>query len=128
MMLPIDYLHIETKPPLACLHCGGTQATVRRDRQIADARLGYATYCVYCDPETGNDCPQCGSQNLEYGTCDSACDPDTGYMDPAERYRCLDCGSTGDVDDTAPALMMLAQEPRKPMTPADSAAGLPDVA
>jgi hypothetical protein len=37
-------------------------------------------------------------------------------------------GSTGDVDDIAPALVMLAQPPRKPMTIAHSAAELPDVA
>jgi hypothetical protein len=110
---------LETKP---CLHCAGTQATVRQDRQIADALLGDATYCVCCDPETGNACPQCGSQNLEYGAYDYGCDSETGYADVGEGYRCLDCGSTGDVDDTAPALVMLAQEPRKPMTPADSAA------
>jgi hypothetical protein len=35
---------------------------------------------------------------------------------------------TGDVDAAAPALAMLAQEPRKPMTQANSAARLPDVA
>jgi hypothetical protein len=32
------------------------------------------------------------------------------------------------VDDAAPALVMLAQEPRQPMTPANFAAELPDVA
>jgi hypothetical protein len=25
---------VEMPPPLACLHCAATQATVRRDRQI----------------------------------------------------------------------------------------------
>jgi len=49
---------IETLPPLACLHCAATQATVRRDRQIADALLGYPTECVCCDPETGDACPR----------------------------------------------------------------------
>jgi len=49
-------------------------------------------------------------------------------VDAGDRYRCLDCGSTGDVDETAQALVMLAQEPRKPMTPANTAAELPDVA
>jgi hypothetical protein len=28
-------------PPLVGLHCAATQATVRRDRQILSARLGY---------------------------------------------------------------------------------------
>jgi hypothetical protein len=77
--------------------------------------LGYDTHCVCCDPETGKACPQCGSQNLAYGSYDGGCDSETGYADAGERYRCLDCGSTGDVDDAAPALVMLAQEPRKPI-------------
>jgi hypothetical protein len=72
--------------------------------------------------------PAPGSQNLAYGSYDCGCDSETGYADAGERYRCLDCGSTGDVDDAAPALAMLAQEPRKPMTIAHSAAELPDVA
>jgi hypothetical protein len=84
--------------------------------------------CVCCDPETGNACPQCGSQNLAYGNYDCGCDCETGYADAGERYRCLDCGSTGDVDDAAPALVMLAQEPRKPMTEANSEAEVPKVA
>ena len=57
---------IETPPALACLHCASTQATVWRQRAIAGALLGYTTNCVCCDPETGNACPQCGSQNLAY--------------------------------------------------------------
>ena len=101
---------------------------MRRDRPIADARLGYPTHCVCCHPETGNACPQCGNQNLAYGSYDCGCDSETGYADAGERYRCLDCGSTGDVDDAAPALVMLAQEPRQPMTPANFADELPDVA
>jgi hypothetical protein len=43
-------------------------------------------------------------------------------VDAGDRYRCLD------VDETAQALVMLAQEPRKRMTPANTAAELPDVA
>jgi hypothetical protein len=117
---------IETLPPLACLHCAATQATVRRDRQIADALLGYPTECVCCTRKPATPAP--GSQNLAYGSYDCGYDSETGYADAGERYRCLDCGSTGDVDDAAPALAMLAQEPRKPMTIAHSAAELPDVA
>ena len=120
--MPAPLIRIETRAPLVCLHCAGTQATVLRDRQNADPLLGYANHCVCCDPETGNACPQCGSQNLEYGSYEGTCDSETGYVDAGDRYRCLDCGSTGDVDETAQALVMLAQEPRKPMTPANTAA------
>jgi hypothetical protein len=67
---------IETLPPLACLHCAATQATVRRDRQIAAALLGYPNQCVCCDPETG-DRPAPGSQNLAYGDYDCGCDSET---------------------------------------------------
>ncbi len=119
---------IETLPPLACPHGAAAQATVRPERQIADALWGYPTECVCCGPEAGNACPRCGSQNLAYGSYDGGCDSETGYADAGERYRCLDCGSAGDVDDAAPVWVMLAQEPRKPMTPANSAARLPDVA
>jgi hypothetical protein len=98
--MPAPLSRIETRAPLACLHCAGTQATVLRDRQNADNLLGYANHCVCCDPETGNACPQCGSQNLEYGSYDGICDSETGYADAGDRYRCLDCGSTGDVDET----------------------------
>ncbi|MGC9952432.1 MAG: hypothetical protein ABSF64_39345 [Bryobacteraceae bacterium] len=64
--------------------------------------------------ETGNACPRCDSQNLAYYAYDGGCDSETGYADTGEGYRCLDCGSAGDLDDTAPALVILAQEPRKP--------------
>jgi hypothetical protein len=123
--MPAPSTRIETLPPLACRHC--TPATVRRDRQIADALLGYPTQCVCCDPETGNACPQCGGQNLAYGSYDCGCDSETGYADASERYRCLDCGSTDDVEDAEPALVMLAQ-PRKPMTQANSEPEVPEVA
>jgi len=38
---------LETSPPLVCLHCAATQATVLRDRQILDARAGYPTFREY---------------------------------------------------------------------------------
>jgi|ERR1039457_838047 hypothetical protein len=38
---------LESPPPLACLHCAATQATVRRDRQILYARLGYPLRFVW---------------------------------------------------------------------------------
>jgi hypothetical protein len=34
---------------------------------------------------------------------DCGCDSETGYMNAGERYRCLDCNSTGEVDDMAAA-------------------------
>jgi hypothetical protein len=89
--MPAPGTRIETLPPLACLHGAATQASMRRERQIADALLGYPTECVCCDPETGNACPQCGSPNLAYGSYDCGCDSETGYADAGERYRCLDC-------------------------------------
>jgi hypothetical protein len=67
--------------------------------------------------------PESGVWQLRLG-----CDSETGYADAGERYRCLECGAAGDVDDAASALVMLVQEPRKPMTQANSAARLPDVA
>ena len=73
LMLP------DTPPPLACLHCAATQASVLRDRQILDARLGYLAQCVCCDCETGNACPQCLGENLEYETYDFGTGRETGY-------------------------------------------------
>jgi len=90
---------------MLCPHCNQGIQGCDLPRQIADALLGYPTECVCCDPETGNACPQCGSPNLAYGSYDCGCDSETGYADAGERYRCLDCGSTGDVDDAAPALV-----------------------
>jgi hypothetical protein len=123
--LPLTW--IETPPPLACLYCASTQATVLREREILDARLGYPTNCVCCDCETGNACPQCRGENLEYGTYDLGADRDTGYSDSGARYHCRDCGATGDLDDTAPVLVMPPQPMRKPMTTARVSAELPDV-
>jgi hypothetical protein len=56
--LPMFPRTAEMPPPLVCLHCGATQATVRRDRQILNARLGYPADCVCCYCETGNACPR----------------------------------------------------------------------
>ncbi len=44
-------------------------------------------------------CPDCLSDNVEtweydYGVC-----PQTGYHDAGERFKCHDCGATGDADD-----------------------------
>jgi hypothetical protein len=118
----------ETPPPLACLHCAATQDTVRRFRQILDARLGYPAHCVCCDCETSNACPKCLGENLAYATYDFGTDPETGYADFGERYYCRDCGATGDVDDTVAAPVRLPQLTRKPMTPARGPAELPEVA
>ena len=119
---------VEMPPPLACLHCAATQATVRRDRQIQAALLGYPADCVCCDCETGPACPQCRGENLEYGAYDCGTDRETGYADCGERYYCRDCGASGDVDDTVPALVMLPQPIRKPMASADGPADWPEVA
>ena len=100
---------LETSPPLVCLHCAATQATVLRDRQILDARAGYPTQCVCCDCETGSACPKCRGERLEYGPFDGGTDPLSGYADSGERYYCRDCGATGDLDDTLAVLVMLPQ-------------------
>jgi hypothetical protein len=118
---------METLPPLPCFHCAATQATVRRERQILEVRLGYQAPCVCCDCKTGNACPNCLGENLEYETYDFGTDRETGYADSGERYYCRDCGATGNADDTVAALVMLPQPTRKPMTPASEPAGLPEV-
>jgi transcription elongation factor Elf1 len=44
-------------------------------------------------------CPECNSESVvvepfDFGTC-----PQTGYLDAGERFRCLQCGATGDASD-----------------------------
>jgi uncharacterized protein YbaR (Trm112 family) len=124
----LPLIFVEMPPPLACLHCAATQASVRRDRQIQATRLGYPADCVCCDCETGHACPQCLGENLEYGRYDYGTDPETGYAHNGERYYCRDCGAVCDVDDTVPALVMLPQPSRKPMVSADLPADWPEVA
>ena len=82
----------------------------------------------YRDCETGNACPQCLGENLAYEAYDFGTHRETGYADSGERFYCRDCGTTGDVDDTVAALVMLPQPTRQPMTPADVPAELPEVA
>jgi len=114
--------------PLACLHCGGTLDSVWRDRQFLEARSGYPCDCVCCDCETGNACPQCRGENLDYESYDCGTEPETGYADSGERYYCRDCGTSGYVEDTAPALVMLPQPMPKPIASASLPAELPEVA
>jgi hypothetical protein len=116
-----------TLPPLACLYCGATQATVRRCPQILDPRLGYPSHCACCDCETDNACPKCRGENLEYGAYESATDRETGYADFGERYYCRDCGATGDLDDTVAELAMLPQRAHR-LAPASMPAELSEVA
>ena len=106
---------IETPGPLACLHCAATHARVLRQREIIAARMGGATKCVCCDCETGNACPHCLSEKLEYEAYDFGSDSETGYSDSGERYHCRDCGATGDVEDAVPALVMPLQPMQKPI-------------
>ena len=76
---------LDTPPPLACLHCAATQATVLRDRQILDARAGYPTQCVCCDCETGSACPKCLGEHLEYGPFDGGTDPQAARLRSSAR-------------------------------------------
>jgi len=121
-------IRLDTLPPLACLHCAATEATVLRDRQILDARAGYATQCVCCDCETGSACPKCLGEHLEYGPFDGGTDPLSGYADSGERYYCRDCGATGDVDDTLAVLVMLPQPAHRAIELAGVPANLPELA
>jgi len=123
----IPLMLVEMPPPLACLHCAATQATVRRDRQILAARLGSPADCVCCDCDTDHACPQCLGENLEYSSYDYGTDRVTGYADFGERYYCRDCGAAGEADDTIPALVMLPQPIRKPMMSAGGPADWPEV-
>jgi hypothetical protein len=118
----------QTVQPLACRHCGSTLASVRRNRQILEARIGRPSDCVCCDCETGNACPHCRSENLDDGFYDYGCDTETGYADSGPRFRCRDCGATGDVDDADPVLVMLPQPTPKPVASACLPSGLPEVA
>ena len=119
---------LDTPPPLACLHCASTQATVQRDRQILDARAGYPTQCVCGDCETGSACPQCRGEHLEYGPFDGGTVPLTGYADFGERYHCRDSGATGDVDHTLAVLVMLPQPAHLATQLACRPANLPEMA
>jgi len=72
LSLPKQTPLIETPAPLACLYCAATRASVRPQREIIDARMVYSAECVCCDCETGNACPHCLTENLEYEATTSA--------------------------------------------------------
>jgi hypothetical protein len=59
---------------------------------------------------------------------DGGTEPETGYADSGERYYCRDCGTSGYVEDTAPALVMLPQPMPKPIASASLPTELPEVA
>jgi hypothetical protein len=44
-------------------------------------------------------CPECLSGEVIVDEYDFGACPETGYHDAGERFRCLACGATGDVDD-----------------------------
>lgn len=112
-------------PPLVGLHCAATQATVRRDRQILSARLGYPADSVCCGCETGHARPRCLGENLEYETYDCGARRTADY---GEQYYCTDCGAASYVDDAVAAIVMPPQPARRPMTPASGPTELPGVA
>ena len=77
----------DTPPPLACLHCAATQASVLRDRQILDARLGYPASNATARPAA---CPKCLGENLEYETYDFGTGRETAGLLRGESIpRCL---------------------------------------
>jgi len=111
-------------PSPACLYCAGTQASVRRQREIQAARLGYPTAGVCCVCDTSPACPRCLAEHLEYGSYDFGTDPQTGYADAGERYYCPDCGATGDGDDLAAVPLPLDEPRRMPMVTASYSGGI----
>ena len=44
-------------------------------------------------------CPECGGGNVAVTEYDFGICPQTGYHDCGERFRCRECGATGDVND-----------------------------
>jgi hypothetical protein len=44
-------------------------------------------------------CPECGSGNVAINQYDHGVCHETGYNDAGERFRCLQCGATGDASD-----------------------------
>ena len=44
-------------------------------------------------------CPECGSDNIRIEPHDFGGCSETGYHDAGERYRCLECGASGDAED-----------------------------
>jgi len=44
-------------------------------------------------------CPECGSDNIRIEPYDFGRCSETGYHDAGERYRCLECGASGDAED-----------------------------
>ena len=48
-------------------------------------------------------CPECGSDDIRIEPYDFGRCSETGYHDAGERYRCLECGASGDAEDLAAA-------------------------
>ena len=44
-------------------------------------------------------CPECLGEHVEVSEFDFGVCRETGYQDAGGRFRCLDCGATGDADD-----------------------------
>ncbi len=44
-------------------------------------------------------CPECGSNHVAIDRYDHGVCTETGYHDAGERFRCLQCGATGDASD-----------------------------
>jgi DNA-directed RNA polymerase subunit RPC12/RpoP len=55
-----------------------------------------------CTPESTYQCPQCGSDNLDFGMHYATASWEDGD-ETREEYRCLKCGSTGDAEEAAPS-------------------------
>ena len=53
-----------------------------------------------CETYIDNQCPDCGSDNLDYREYDYGRDPETGYHDAGVRAICQDCGCNCDERDT----------------------------
>lgn len=87
-----------------CIYCKQDRRAIEIAREAIDARfygdLAGTSDAPCCTPESTYQCPQCGSENLDFGMHYAAASWEDD--ETREEYRCLKCGSTGDVDEAAP--------------------------
>jgi hypothetical protein len=113
---------IETLPPLACLHCASTQATCGGTAQSPTPYWATPATAYAATRRPATPAPGAAARIWSMKPTTSA-----PIRKPATRTRASTTAAwtaalTGDLDDTAAALVILAQPARKPMTSAISAA------
>ena len=96
--------HFPMPASARCIYCKQDRRAVEIEREVIDAR-SYGdmleTSAPCCTPESTYQCPQCGSDNLDFGMRYATASREDGD-ETREEYRCLKCGSTGDVEEAAP--------------------------